>query len=91
MKSLLEMVVNRNFPQAYCRVSKIFQEMGLPDIMVEQMVSMVSYCMIHGTSDTLTVYAIRYLMEQVQMEIVMGAIFVQLTFDKFGTWTTKTW
>ena len=56
-KLLPEFGVNQNLPQAYQHVFTIFQGMGLPSIMVEQTVAMVSYCMIHGTPDRLTGYA----------------------------------
>ena len=52
---------------------------------------MVSYCMMHGTSDTLTGEAMRSSEEQFQMKIGMGTPFVQLPFEKFGTWRTETW
>ena len=37
------------------------------------------------------VEAMRASEEQVHMEIVMGISFVQLSFEKFGMWTIKTW
>ena len=68
----------------------MFQIMGIPDIMVEQMIAMVSYWMMHGTSDTLTGEAVRALAEQVHMEIGMGTPLVQLPYEKFGTWKSET-
>ena len=50
---LLEMVFSRNFSRAYCHASKIFHWVDLQEIKVEQTISMTSYCMMHGTSDTL--------------------------------------
>ena len=58
-KLLTEMGVNRNFHRAYRHASKMFQGMGLPEIKVDQIIDMVSYCMMHGTSDTLKRDAIR--------------------------------
>ena len=49
-----EMGVNRNFPRVYRHASKMFLGMRLPDINVECTFVMVSYCMMHGTSDKLT-------------------------------------
>ena len=88
-KLLLVMVVNRNYPLAYCHVSKMFQGMSLQEIMIKQKITMVSYCMMHGTSDTLTGEEMRALAEQVHMEIGMGTPFIQPPFKKFGMWTTK--
>ena len=51
---------------------------------------MVCYCMMHGTSYTLTGEEMRSLAEQVHTEIVMGTPFTQLPFEKFGTWITET-
>ena len=65
--------------------------MGLTDIKVEQTIHMVSYFMINGTSYTLTGEAMESLTEQAQIKIGMGILFVQLHFEEFGTWTTKTW
>ena len=89
-KLLPAMGVNRDFPRYYRHESKMFQVMGLPEIMVEQPIYMVGYCMLHGTSNTLKVEEMRYSVEQVQMDIGMGTPFLRLHFDKFGTWTTKT-
>ena len=49
--------------------------------MVDQTISMVGYCMMHGTSYTLTGEAMRASEEQVQMEIGMGTPFVKLPFN----------
>ena len=53
-KLLPAMGVNQNLPWAYCHVSKMFQGMGIPEIMVEQTIAMVIYCIMHGKSDMLT-------------------------------------
>ena len=52
---------------------------------------MISYCMMHVTSDMLAGEAIRALAEQVQMEMEIGTSFVQLPFEKFDTCTNETW
>ena len=44
----------------------------------------------HGKSYTLIGKAMRDSAEKVQMGIGMGTPFVQITFNKLGTWTTKT-
>ena len=47
------------FPSVQLPCIQIFQGMGLPEIMFEQMIAMVSYCMIHGTKDALTEESMR--------------------------------
>ena len=90
-KLLPAMGVNQNLPWAYCHVSKMFQGMGISEITVYQTIATVSYCMIHGTSDTLTGESMRALVEQVQTEIGMGTAFVKIPLEKFSTCTTETW
>ena len=75
-KLLLAMVANRNFYWAYHHSSKMFQEMDYPEFKIEQKISMVSYCMMHGTSNRLTGEAMRALAKQVQMEIGMMTPFL---------------
>ena len=58
-KVLLDMGVNRNPPWTYQHVSKIFKGMGLPEIMVEKTIVMVSYSMMYGIVDMLIGEAMR--------------------------------
>ena len=57
--------------------------------MIEHTIDMVSYCVMHGTSDTLTGEAMRASAEHVKIEKGMGTPFIQLPFEKFGTWKTE--
>ena len=61
------MVINRNFPRDYRHVFKIFQGVGLPEIMVEHTIDMVSYYRMHRKSDTLMGEAMRSSAEQGQI------------------------
>ena len=88
---LLALGSNINLPRAYRHASKIFQGMGFPEIVVEQKIAIVNYCMIYGISGMLMGKAMRASAEQIQIKIGMGTPFVQLPSEKFGTWTTKTW
>lgn len=88
---LQSLKVSRNLPLIYRYSMSQYGALGLPNLLIEQAISRLSFLMMHVAADTLPGQHIRHSIELLQLEVGMGSHFFQLPYSKYGSYTTPCW